>query len=76
MIIGRFLPSYHLCLFGSDRWATLDDETALVLWLIRIGEDLHFQGRDVAITFLQLSGKCARLGLFAGFVVKKRRWRQ
>ena len=76
MIVGRFLPSRLPYLLGSDRWATLDDDTALILWFARIGEDLCLEGGDVAIKLFGLGGKGTRLGFFAGFVVKKGRWRR
>jgi len=76
MIVGRFLPSRLPYLLGSDRWATLDDDTAFILWLTRIGEDLCLEGRDVAIKLFELGGKGTRLRLFAGFMIKKGRRRR
>jgi hypothetical protein len=44
---------------------------ALILWFIRIGKDLHLEGRHVVIKLHEMGGKHARLGFFAGFVVKE-----
>ena len=35
-MFGRFLPSRHFYLFGSDGWAALGDDAALILWLTHI----------------------------------------
>ena len=76
MIIGRFFPSCLFCVFGSDGWATLDDDSALILWLTGISKDLRLECRNVAIEFLELGGESTRLGFFAGLVVEKGRWRR
>lgn len=71
MILGRFLPPCLLRVFGSDVRAPLDDKMALILQFARTSQDLRLEGGDIAIKFLQVGKKRARLGFFAGFVVDK-----
>jgi hypothetical protein len=48
------LPSGFLRFIGPGRWATLNDNTILILRLARISEKFRLRMRDIAIELLQL----------------------
>lgn len=76
MILNQELPSGFLRIIGPDRWATLNDNTILILRLARISEKFRLQMRDIAIELLQLVRERIRLWLIAGLVVIKNRRRR
>src|SRR5258707_5687106 len=57
VLVNRFIPSRYLHLIGSSRWATLDDDTTLILRFSRISEKFCLQMGDIAIKLLKLVRK-------------------
>ena len=54
VVLNRFLPLCFLCFSISRRWATLDDNMALVLGFAWTGEDLALEEGDIVIKVLEL----------------------
>jgi len=74
VVLNCFLPSCHLRFSTSHRWAALDDNMALISWLVRIDRSLQLKG-DIVIKLLELGQKSIRLGFTLRFLFEYGLWR-